>query len=524
MRNLRFRVSFLLIISVLFALLLTFSAYAAGEEESQLSVTLSEAASATVTIEVDGVAQTGSSVKVAAGKTVKITVAPASGYRFEKWTAPSALPDLMDSQETVISFTMPDSDVSFSAVMKKAEAVEYNLSILINDTSFGAADVNDSYWGATVKERKFRPGDSIVIKANANSGYRFVKWDDINSTLAGVEGVDLSAKELRFTMPDRNVSLYLEYEPIVYYFDVVIQGEGTVEIEGKTLNEAGKYECTVGEEIAILATPGEEYVFLGWYGNNYADFENFDEAHTTLICPASDFTVTANFASSFKEMTPIATQGGSIHLGTVSGVGSSAVPSGEPVRCGVDQIYRLEAIPDRGYVFSHWETSHGGISEDKIKSSVAEFTMPNFDCTVTAVFTKGSYRVIVSTRFGGEVQGPEGTFEMGSTVSLKATPYAGYEFSHWDCKIKDVVANTEASETTAVVPGSDVEIQAVFILKTVIDPNTSGSDLTDDGDGFPWLAILVIFLLSSVAIALIIVREKYNLSYGYLIKKLFKKQ
>lgn len=519
MKTHRFRISFLFLFVLLFSLVLCFSVSAEEDEGKAFNITLTEPNSATVSVKVDGETQSGSALHVAPGSAVSVSITPNSGYTFEKWTSAPSLAEISDPAMTDISFTMPDEDVSLSAVLKKAEAKEYTLSITINDTSYGAADVNDSFWGATIREKKFKEGTTITLKANVNAGYRFVKWTDLNTSLVGV---DLSGREVTFAMPDRDVSLHLDFEAIVYYFNVVVQGEGEVEVEGKEKNSSGKYECTVGEEIPVLATPGEEYEFLNWYGNNYSEFENFDEPSTTLICPASDFTVTANFASSVKELTLTSTVGGSARLGVNASEGTSALPSGEPIRCGVDQIYRLEAIADTGYVFSHWEctTTLGKFSDDKAAN--AEFTMPNDDCTVTAVFIKGTYRVILEKPTGGTATVTEGAFEMGTTVNLAATALPGYVFSYWDCAMEDVVADPTAAETTAVIPGSDVKIKAVFVLKANVDPNVSTPQDSDDGSGFPWGAIVVVFLLSAAAIALIIVREKYNLSYRYLVKKLWK--
>jgi len=242
-----------------------------------------------------------------------------------------------------------------------------------------------------------------------------------------------------------------------------------------------------------------------------------------LICPASDFTVPANFASSVKELTLTSTPGGKamINLNSTEG---AMLPTDEPVRCGVDQIYKLVASPEKGYEFSHWECSVSANVFSDSKSVNTDFTMPNDNCTVTAVFVKGTYRVFLKTTAGGNATVTEGAFEMGTKVELNAAPLPGYAFSHWECAVEGVLESPANPKTNAVIPGSDVEIRAVFTLQATFDPQTSVPQDLDDGEGFPWIAILVVFLLSSSAIALIVIREKYNLSYLYLIKKFFKKK
>lgn len=512
-----FRYSLLFLLTLLFSLMLFVTVSAEGAEDRDLTVALSIPDSGSVTIKVDGREQTGLTAKVSAGATVELAIKPKDGYSFEQWSATPVLPDLADPSANTVSFTMPDSNVSISAVLQKKISQEYTFSIMINDTSYGTATVNGDFWGATTKDKMIVEGEKVTLKASPNPGFKFSKWVDKNNVL---KDVDLSGSEVSFTMPDGDVALYLEFDFIVYYFNVVVSGEGEVEIDGKEKNSAGKYECTVGEEIAIAATPADEYVFIGWYSNNYAEYESYEDASTTLICPASDFTVTANFASSVKEVTLASSPGGKamINMNSVEG---AMLPSEEPVRCGVDQIYKLIAVPEEGYVFSHWECSASETVFSNSKSKETDFTMPDDNCTVTAVFVKGVYRVLLETTAGGNATVTEGTFEIGTKVELLASPLPGYVFSHWECAIEGVLENPTAAKSGAVIPGSDVEIRAVFVLEATFDPQTSTPQDIDDGEGFPWLAILLVFLLSAAAIVLIIVREKYNLSYLYLIKKFF---
>ena len=85
--------------------------------------------------------------------------------------------------------------------------------------------------------------------------------------------------------------------------------------------------------------------------------------------------------------------------------------------------------------------------------------------------------------------------------------------------MKGVVWDESAAETVATIPGKDVKITAVFTLKGSGAAGGVSDQDSDPGSGFPWAALIVVLLLSAAAIGLIIVRERYNLSYRYLIKK-----
>ena len=101
-----------------------------------------------------------------------------------------------------------------------------------------------------------------------------------------------------------------------------------------------------GESLKSVATPSKgTYLFSGWSATNGAEFSSAEAESSSVICPASDFTVRAQFASAIKDLTVTSTEGGSVS------------PREGKMRLGVDNILDLLAVPDEGYVFSNWECS-----------------------------------------------------------------------------------------------------------------------------------------------------------------------
>ena len=363
--------------------------------------------------------------------------------------------------------------------------------------------------------KQFAPGEKVKVDATPYDGFRLVRWIDQTGAIDVSKAEDgwekLTAFE--FVMPEKDVNLSIEFEPITFYFTFKIKGKGEVLIDGKEKNKAGKYECTVGEEILISAVPEDDYAFVNWMGTNSADFSDYDKADTMLICPASDFTITANFASSVRKLTLVCGEGGTIS------------PEPGEMQMGVETICNLKATPAPGYEFLKWECSSKNGKFKDAKSASTEFTMPEENCTVTASFIKGGYRLEVLASAGGKVEGGTGVYEMGEKVMLQAIPHDGYVFSHWESSVKGVISELKNQKAEAVIPGENVKITAVFVLKSALSPNASDATSPSDGSSFPWGILIVVFFLSSAAIALIILREQFNLSYRYLIKKwLFKKK
>ena len=307
-------------------------------------------------------------------------------------------------------------------------------------------------------------------------------------------------------MPSREVVLEPVFEPITYYLTLEIVGTGDAIVVGKEKNDAGKYECTIGESLSLAAMPGKDFVFVNWSATNSAQLLDYDLKDAAVLCPASDFTVTATFASAIRTLTVKATEGGTV------------IPEPGEREVGVGNIVSLIATPNDGYMFSHWECSSKAGTFESAEDSDTSFSMPEENCTVTAVFIKGGYRLTIEASAGGEVIGKEGTYEMGDKVSLEAKALEGYVFSYWKCSVNGAVTLPRSTESEIVIPGEDVKVTAVFVLKASLDPEETTPSVEEE-NGFPWVILVVIFVVSAAAITLVILREQMNLSYRYLVGK-----
>lgn len=441
------------------------------------------------------------SVTVSEGAEITLVARPKQGYVLKEWVSKNVDFELPDDQLSSSEITLSvQGNIALEAVFEKE--VLYSLTIERDDIS------GESY--IVSEKNTFRAGETVRVDATPYDGYAFVEWNESCTTFDFSDDQKVNSK-LEFIMPAEDVVLTMKFKPIVYYFTVEVQGTGEVEVLEKELNAAGKYECTVGEEIAISAVAGEEFTFVSWTGVNGAEFSAFDQEETTLTCPAADFTVTANFASSVMELT------------ITSGEGGSVSPQEGTFRMGVENVFNMTAVPDEGYVFAGWECSSdkGKFSSPKEQSTA--FVMPDENCTVTATFQKGGYTLKLTASAGGTVEGETGKYEMGEKVSAQAKPMKGYEFSRWECSVRGAVLYPDMAKTEIVMPGSNLEVTAIFALKTSAQPTVTSRPSAEGKDTFPWVGLVLVFVLSAIAITLVIVREKYNLSYRYLLRRWLKK-
>ena len=195
----------------------------------------------------------GSSVRVAGD--VKV-----AGYTFSGWTSINVTP-------TNGVFTMPASDVEF--IGSFTEEPKYNVTYELKEGSpipdnYELPSTQSYYATQTVNVSVPKVGDIF-------NGYRFKGWITTD--------VEISTDN-DFLMPEKNVTLIGEFEPVKY--KVKYEFNNAVTFDGMNSYLPREQEYVPGEEVTLAtiddsSIPG--YAFLGWY------------KESTFIMPNEDVTV-----------------------------------------------------------------------------------------------------------------------------------------------------------------------------------------------------------------------------------------
>ena len=159
----------------------------------------------------------------------------------------------------------------------------------------------------------------------------------------------------------------------------------------------------------MTAIANEGYEFVGWTVNGETLLEN-----PLSLTVTSDVTVVANFKAIEHTVTVTVNDPvmGSVEGAGVYNYGASAT---------------LTAIANEGYEFVGWTVGENTLTENPLTLTITS------DVTVEATFAAVKYNVIVLINDStmGIVEGA-GVYEYGTTATLTATPYAGYEFVNWE--------------------------------------------------------------------------------------------
>ena len=192
-----------------------------------------------------------------------------------------------------------------------------------------------------------------------------------------------------------------------------------------------------GTTVTLTANPATNWHFDHWTG----DITGTTNPATLLM--DADKNVTAVFAADTRTLTVNVTGQGTVGLNPPGG----AYPYGTTVT--------LTANAAPGWRFDHWEGALTGSANPRTLWMIVNYT-------VTAVFVQDTYALTVNTTGQGSValNPPGGSYLSGTTVTLTATPVAGWHFDHWEGAL------TGSTNPTTLLMDSNKTVTAVFVQDT----------------------------------------------------------
>ncbi|GAA3970285.1 beta strand repeat-containing protein [Hymenobacter antarcticus] len=273
-------------------------------------------------------------------------------------------------------------------------------------------------------------------------------------TTTGVAGTSLTV----------NFSVTDQAPPAQYSLTVTTAGNGTVSKSPDQLTYSS------GSTVTLTATPAAGQQFTGWSGAATGN------TNPLSVSMTANKTITATFAA-----IPVA------YTLTTAVVGSGTVtPSPNQATYFSGAIVSLTAAPAAGFAFSGWSGDATGttnplsVSMTANKNITATFTaLPQFTLGISLV---GSGTVTPSPN--------QATYSSGATVSLTATPAAGFAFSGWSGDATGTTnplsvtmnANKAITATFAALPQYTLGVTVIGSGTVTPSPNqityVSGSTVT----------------------------------------------
>ncbi|MBN1481544.1 T9SS type A sorting domain-containing protein [candidate division KSB1 bacterium] len=345
------------------------------------------------------------------GTSVPIEALPANGYRFVRWDGGVANEN---ASETTIFM---DGDKTATAVFEPIPV--YTLNLTIDPPGGGSANLSPG-------DHDYPENTQVALEAYPNTGYRFSHWEgDVANSHSENTTIIMSS--------DKDVVLH--FDPIPQY-TITIQPPD--EAMGTTDPPAGTYTLYEGESITIRAIPYSDYEFVNW--NN----------DPTLTSQTITITATSNktYKPYFKEKDDV-----TLTMEVNNGAMGDVTPAVGKHTYNKGNVITLEADPEPGYRFSHWD---GDVAE---KFAATTTIIMDENKQVTANFDHIIYRLFMDKTDGGSVTPPVGThtYKSWKTVDLLAEPAPGYKFTGWTGDVAD-----RDDPSTTIVMSGDQHVKANF--------------------------------------------------------------
>ena len=377
---------------------------------------------------------------------IELTAEASKQFTFKGWydaktdlllgTDPSYLEFYPEDAECTVRSVFEENTYTVTAKAKKTFVERGTVEI---EGHPGASSVTCGY------------GDTVMLKAKANDGYRFDHWKDDSG-----KEYDTAELVVKVTKSDTYTAIFTDSKP-----EVMVTADswlgGTVTCNG-TVVKPTTDKFKLGETLHLTAKAHPGFLFRGWYVNGRLKSLKHE---TSLVAKARGKTgrcvITAAFVPIDTVCVPLAdpAEGGTVKASRILADRGAEVA--------------LKATPNPGYVFTGWYTADGTFEsadaeftchQERSHVHVARFMAKSYEVDATTVVDSGTGSLVESSA-AGWVEGT-GTVEAGHAATLTAHALSGYAFEYWADASGAVVSR---DSTYHVVPTSDTTLQAVFSAK-----------------------------------------------------------
>jgi hypothetical protein len=421
----------------------------------------------TITNNVNGSTTPSGAVTVNHGASTTIMATPNVGYHFVNWEKIGGSGDVVfgniSSANTTVTVTSGDA-----TIRANFEISQYTLSVTNdgNGTTEPSGDIMVNH------------GVSTSITATPNTDCLFINWTKMDGT-GTVEFGDANSANTTVTVTGGNATIRANFA-IQYTLSIINNGNGNTTPSGAIMVFQGK-------SISITATPDEGYQFMNWTkttGSGTVIFGDANSASTTVIISGGAATIQANFAKQLLFNTWTSgniTAGGSKWYCFPAAIGTKyaitwddSYQGSQSYTCDVKTSAFYKNLTtmyfgntDSGYTYPQVITAQQdyvyiqvqGYSSSSTGTFAVKVIPSPFTLTITSDvngYTSPSYNLLVGD---------------GTTVSITATPKAGYQFANWTKTAGTgtvVFGNANSANTTVIITGGSATIQANFIINTTI--------------------------------------------------------
>lgn len=374
------------------------------------------------------------------GASASVTATAGVNYHFANWTGSAVDAGRVANPTAIETAVTMDGDYTLQANF----AIDRHI---LTTSSTDGGNVTSPGEG----NYAYDYGVVVNVVATPKVHYHFVEWTGpVANATSGTTTVTVGS----------DIAVSAVFAPDKHTLTISSNDGGLVTVPGE-----GASSYDYGTVVNLVAAPEAHYRFDHWTGP-VAD----SNSPTTTATVTADTIVAAIFAIHQHTLTA-----GTDGNGSATGSGTYDYGSTVPIT----------AMANAHYNFVNWTTSGSVIIADA--DSAGTTVVVGENGTVTAHFAIDHHTLTTSSGDGGSVTMPgESTYncDWGSSVPIRATANAHYQFWNWMTSGSVIVADADSASTTATINGNGA-VTAEFILKEhslTISSNDGGS-VTAPGEG-----------------------------------------
>lgn len=382
---------------------------------------------------------------LAPGTQTTITATPATGYLFSKWTD---INGNTVSTEASYLFTVTNN-VTYQANFVKSVQVTNQMNPVFGSMEIsgenGQTGVGAYPVGSTITVTVTpAPGFTVAyIEAGFNNG-RYYQYAYNTSTATFVVNDD--------------VELLVSVNNIPY--QITVESSNTA--LGTVANTSGTYYY--GQNVSLTANPAPGYTCSS-YSFTWGNDSIWYQYSGPISVPV---TQSGTYQLFFQPQT---------YTLTVTSDGNGNVTGGGAFEYGSTHV--ITATPNPGYQFSKWTDANGNTVSTAANYQVTVSGNANY--TANFSMTAANITVSGSPTAGGTVTG-NGLYNLGSAVTLTATPATGYQFKQWINAATQAVVSNSSSYTFTASTSTAGQYTAIFTpqtytISTATNPTQGGTAL-----------------------------------------------
>ena len=340
----------------------------------------------------------------------------------------------------------------------------YNTWILFGDPTLTVRNAVPANMGVTHAPSMSTSATSFTVNAPYGNGALATLTRD--NEIMGSATIENGTCNITFAAPGTSGTATLTvfgYNKITYITEIDIMQGGTQQytinvsanpILGGSVEGGGSYQQ--GQSCTVTATANSGYIFTNWTENG--NIVSNRASYTFNV--TSDRNLVANFSQ--PQSYTITAEANPAEAGTISGNGTYQD----------GQLCIMIATPAAGYTFLNWTENGDEVSTN----SRYTFTVTG-DRNLVANFKAQTYAITVTTEpvDGGTITG-DGTYNLGQSCTLTATPATGYEFVNWTDN--GAIVSSDQSYTFTVTADRDLVAKFAILMIEItasVDPEEAAS-------------------------------------------------